>query len=219
MGADATNLVVGLVGVVLTLLVFSRLLGDNPAYRLVQYLFIGISLGYAFVVIYHHVLRPAVLEALAASADPPLLALRLIPWLLGLLLLTRISGRQTISWLANIPLALLFGVGTALAVGGALLGTLVPQILDTVRPVSSDPFQLVGSIFLLLGVILTLCYFYFTLPPTNTRGRLVAYGAQAGRWLLMVAFGFFFAGGLLTYLTALNTRLEFIVGWLRAPFG
>jgi hypothetical protein len=220
MSADElTSLLTGLVAVVLTLLVFSRLLGDNPAYRVAQYLFVGVSLGYAFVVIYHQVLLPSLLSMLADSADPLSLGLRLTPWIIGLLLLTRLTGRQTVSWLANIPLALLFGVGTALAVGGALLGTLVPQMIDTMRPVGSDPFQVVGAVLLLLGVILTLCYFYFTVPRNTARGRVVALGASIGRWLLMVAFGFFFAGGLLTYLTALNARLEFIVSWLLSPLG
>lgn len=220
MSGDAlTTLVTGLVAVLLTLLVFSRLFGDNPAYRFAQYLFVGVSLGYAFVVVYHQVLRPSAIGALASAGDPSTLGLRLAPWLLGLLLLTRVTGRQAISWLANIPLALLFGVGTALAVGGALLGTLLPQLLDTARPVGGDPLQAVGAVLLVLGVVLTLCYFYFTVPRETAGGRVVALGARIGRWLLMVAFGFFFAGGLLTYLTALNTRLEFIVNWLRAPLG
>lgn len=220
MSADVlTTLIGGFVAVALTLLVFSRLLGDNPAYRVAQYLFVGVSLGYAFVVVYHQVLRPAAIGALAGAGDPGGLALRLVPWLLGLLLLTRLTGRQAISWLANLPLALLFGVGTALAIGGALLGTLMPQLLDTARPVDGDPLQAVGAVLLLLGVVLTLCYFYFTVPRETAGGRVIALGARIGRWLLMVAFGFFFAGGLLTYLTALNARLEFIVNWFRAPLG
>ncbi|MCX7791581.1 MAG: hypothetical protein N2378_13150, partial [Chloroflexaceae bacterium] len=132
MNGDAlTTLSVGLIAVVLTLLVFSRLLGDNPAFRAVQYLFVGASLGYAFVVVYHQVLRPEALTLLGSVTDPLLFGLRLAPWLLGLLLLTRLTRRQTVSWLANIPLALLFGVAMALAVGGALAGTIVPQLLDT----------------------------------------------------------------------------------------
>lgn len=212
-------LISGLIAVILTLLVFSRLLGDNPAFRVVQYVFVGFSLGYAFVVVYHQVLRPSTVALVAGAADPVLLTLRLAPWLLGLLLITRVTRRQSISWLANIPLALLFGVGTALAVGGALVGTLVPQLLDTVRPVGASPLQAVGAVFLLLGVVLTLCYFYFTVPRESAGGRVVAVGAGVGRWLLMVAFGFFLAGALVTYLTALNARLEFIIDWFRAPFG
>lgn len=212
-------LVSGLIAVALTLLVFSRLLGDNPAFRVVQYLFVGVSLGYAFVVVYHQVLRPNAVFLAASLGDPAVLTLQLAPWLLGLLLLARLTRRQALSWLANIPLALLFGVGTALAAGGALVGTLAPQLLDTARPVGGDPLQTVGAVFLVLGVVLTLCYFYFTVPRDTAGGRLVLAGARVGRWLLMVAFGFFLAGALLSYLTALNARLEFIVDWLRAPLG
>ncbi|NWF80423.1 MAG: hypothetical protein HXY37_10300 [Chloroflexi bacterium] len=214
-----TNLISGLIAVGLTLLVFSRLLGDNPAFRAVQYLFVGASLGYAFVVVYHQVLRPGAVTLISSGSNPTLFGLRLIPWLLGLLLLTRLTRRQAVSWLANIPLALLFGVGMALAAGGALAGTIVPQLLDTARPPGADPLQALGAAMLVIGVVLTLGSFYFTAPRGGAGGRLLVLSARAGRWLLMVAFGFFLAGVLLTYLTALNARLEFIVNWLRAPFG
>ncbi len=219
MTSTMLSLATGLVGVVLTLMVFSRLLGDNPAFRVVQYLFIGISLGYAFVVIYHQVLRPNAMSAVAAIGDPISLGTQVLPFLLGTLLLARISGRQQISWLANLPLALIFGVGSALALGGALVGTLMPQLRDSTRPIGSDPIQAVGSVLLSLGVVATLCYFYFTVPRKTPAGRVVAFGARIGRWLLMIAFGFFLAGGLLTYITALNERLAFIVGWVRSLLG
>jgi len=216
---DILSLTTGLVGVVLTLLVFSRLLGDNPIFRGVQYLFVGISLGYAFVVVYHQVLRPNAVAMIESIDDPVALGTTLLPFLLGVLLLARVSGRQQISWLANIPLGLIFGVGAALALGGTLLGTLIPQLQDSARPISSDPIQAVGLVVLVLGVVLSLCYFYFTVPRETPTGRVVAISAAMGRWLLMIAFGFFLAGSLLTYLTALNQRLEFIVGWVRGLFG
>lgn len=219
MTGDMLTFITGLVGVVLTLMVFSRLLGDNPVFRTAQYLFVGVSLGYAFVVIYHQVLRPNVVAALTSAGDPLALGVSLLPFLLGLLLLPRVTGRQQLSWLSNLPLALVFGVGAALALGGALIGTLAPQLRDSARPIGGDPLQTVGAILLVLGVVLTLCYFYFTVPRQSPPGRLVAAGARAGRWLLMVAFGFFLAGSLLTYLTALNERLSFIVGWVRSLFG
>jgi len=212
-------LIGGLIAVLLTLLVFSRLLGDNPAFRVVQYLFVGTSLGYAFVVVYHQVLRPNAIVMAGSLANPAQLAFLVVPWALGLLLLARLTRRQQLSWVANVPLALLFGIGTALAVGGALKGTLVPQLLDSARPVGGGPLQILGSVLLVLGVVLTLCYFYFTVPRTTAGGSVVAFGARIGRWLLMVAFGFFFAGALLSYITALNARIEFILAWFRAPLG
>jgi hypothetical protein len=214
------SLATGLLGAVLTLMVFSRLLGDNPAFRIVQYLFVGVSLGYAFVVIYHQVLRPNAVAAIGALGDPLRLGALMLPFLLGILLLARVSGRQQLSWVSNLPLALVFGVGSALAIGGALMGTLLPQLANSARPISSgQPAQAAGAVLLMLGVVLTLCYFYFTLPRETPVGRAVAVGAQIGRWLLMIAFGFFLAGSLLTYLTALNERLAFIVSWVRSLFG
>jgi uncharacterized membrane protein YuzA (DUF378 family) len=213
------SLTTGLVGVVLTLMVLSRLLGDNPVFRTAQYLFVGISLGYAFVVIYHQVLRPNVVAAALSLGTPLVFAAHLLPFLLGFLLLARVTGRQQVSWAANVPLALVFGVGAALALGGTLVGTLATQLRDSARPIGGTPLQTAGAVLLVLGVVLTLCYFYFTLPRQTPAGRVVAVGAQLGRWLLMIAFGFFFAGSVLTYLTALNERLAFIVGWVRSLIG
>lgn len=206
-----------IIAVVLTLMVLSRILGDNPIFRAAQYIFVGASLGLAFVVSYHQVLRPAALSL--ASGSSTSLMLYGVPLALGVLLLPRIAGGQGLSWLANIPLALVFGVGAALAVGGAILGTLLPQIIDTARPLQGDPAQVVGVLVLALGTIITLSAFYYTAPAGTGSGRIVAGAALVGHWLLMVAFGFFFAGALQTYLSALTERLGFVVSVIRGMLG
>lgn len=211
------DLVLNLLGAVLTVMVLSRILGDNPVFRVAQYLFVGASLGLAFVIAYHQVLRPAALALAGGSTSA--LVLYGVPLALGILLLPRISGGQSLSWLANIPLALVFGVGAALAVGGAIIGTLVPQILDTARPIGGDTAQVVGVIVLTLGTVITLAAFYYTVPRSSGGGRIVAAAAVVGHWLLMVAFGFFFAGAVQTYLSALVERLGFVVATLRSLFG
>lgn len=204
-----TQNIVDIIGLVLTIMVLSRIAGDNPVFRAAQYLFVGVSLGLAFVVAYHQVLRPAVL--IAANGDTTTSILYGIPLALGLLLLFRITPDQEMSWVANIPLALIFGVGAALAIGGAIVGTLLPQILDTARPISGSPAQMVGAIVLAIGTIIILSSFYYTVPDQGVSGRVVAMARVAGHWLLMVAFGFFFASALQSYLTALTERLQFIL--------
>jgi FtsH-binding integral membrane protein len=209
-----TQALIDIFAVILTFMVLSRIIGDNPLFRVAQYLFVGISLGLAFVVAYHQVLRPA--AGALIGGRPGAVALYGVPLLLGLLLLPRITRRQEWSWLANVPLALVFGVGAALAVGGAIAGTLAPQILDTAnRPVSGDPAQIAGLIVLALGTIITLSAFYYTVPRERGAGRLVALTALVGHWLLMIAFGFFFADALRSYLTALTERLSFLLDWFR----
>ena len=208
-----TPFVVNLIAVVLTIMVLSRITGDNPLWRVAQYLFVGVSLGLAFVVAYHQVLRPAVIAVAGGSSRAIIYG---IPLGLGLLLLPRITRRQEFSWLANIPLALVFGVGAALAVGGAIIGTLVPQILDTSsRPLAGDPIRIAGALVLAIGTVITLSSFYYTVPPESPRSRIVGLAATAGHWLLMVAFGFFFASAIQSYVSALTERLGFLLNWLR----
>jgi len=209
-----TQSIVNIFAVILTFMVLSRIIGDNPLFRVAQYLFVGVSLGLAFVIAYHQVLRPA-FGALIAD-NPGAFTLYGVPLLLGILLLPRITRRQEWSWLANIPLALIFGVGAALAAGGAIAGTLAPQILDTARPLDGDPGQIAGVIVLALGTVVTLGAFYYTIPRESRAGRLVAISVLVGHWLLMLAFGFFFASALQTYLSALTERLSFLMDWFRA---
>ncbi|HEU5012214.1 MAG TPA: hypothetical protein VFT66_06700 [Roseiflexaceae bacterium] len=212
-----TQLVVNIIAVVLTIMVLSRIFGDNPLFRVAQYLFVGVSLGLAFVIAYHQVLRPAAMGLV--SGDNNQLVLYGVPFVLGILLLPRIAPRQRLSWLANIPLAIIFGVGTALAVGGAIAGTLVPQILDTARPLNGSIAETVGVVVLAIGTVVTLSAFYYTVPRDRRGGRAVVSAAVIGHWLLMIAFGFFFASAVQTYMSALIERLQFIITTLTQLVG
>ncbi len=205
-------LIINLVAAVLTLCVLSRIVGDNPLFRVAQYLFVGVSLGYAFVVLYHQVLVQDILNITANLNNIQALLLLLVPFVLGLLLIPRIVGQQAGSWLANIPLGLLFGAGAAIALVGALVGTLYTQILATIPPAGTGLLQLIGLTILALGVVATLSYFYFTARRERGIGRIINSLGKAGYWLLMLTFGFFFAGALVTYLTALSERFEFLIG-------
>ena len=205
-----TQFYIDSIAIIVTIMVLSRIFGNNPVFRVAQYLLVGVSLGLAFVVAYHQVLRPSVAGLISGGSNGAILYG--IPLALGLLLLPRITRRQEYSWLANIPLALIFGVGAALAVGGAIAGTLLPQILDTSnRPLVGDPLQIAGTLVLALGTVITLSAFYYTVPPESSRARIVALSATAGHWLLMIAFGFFFASAVQSYMSALNERLEFVI--------
>ncbi|MCS6940058.1 MAG: hypothetical protein RMJ55_07890 [Roseiflexaceae bacterium] len=211
------DVIINIVAALLTLMVLSRAAGDNPLFRLAQYLFVGTSLGLAFVVAYHQVLRPAALALIDGST--PALWLYGVPFLLGVLLLPRITGEQRLSWLANIPLALVFGVGGALAIGGAIIGTLLPQIRDTARPLSGGIAEIAGVGVLVVGTVLTLASFYYTAPPESRGGRIVRGAAMIGHWLIMVAFGFFFASALQSYISALVERVNFVLTTVRSLFG
>lgn len=204
-----TPVIVNSVAAVLTLMVLSRIIGDNPLFRVAQYIFVGASLGLAVVVAYHQVLRPAIVSL--STGNESALWLYGVPATLGVLLIPRIVGRQNLSWLANIPLAIVFGVGTALAVGGAILGTIGPQIIDTARPLSGNLAENIGLVVLVIGTIATLSAFYYTIPREGSLGRAIGVTTVVGHWLLMIAFGFFFASAVQTYMSALTERFRFLL--------
>ena len=117
-----------LVAIVLTLFVFSYLLGDNVLYRLAEYIFVGVTVGYAVVVAFHNILAPKLITPLIdalSSGDWGRLLLILIALIFGLLLLTK--PFRSLSWLGNLSVAFLLGVGAHVAFFAICTKAFIPQ--------------------------------------------------------------------------------------------
>ena len=124
------DLVTGIVSFLLTLMILSYLIGDNPAFRVAVYIFIGVSAGYAAAVAWWQVLFPRlILPLVTGSFIERVLAL--VALIMGVLLLMKLSPRT--ARLGNLSIAFLVGVGAAVAVGGAVIGTLIPQTLASIK--------------------------------------------------------------------------------------
>jgi len=208
------------VAFVLTLMGFSFVLGDNPLYRLAEHLFVGTAAGYAVVVAYHSILRPRLFLPLADDyvANWHLF----IPLLLGLLLLGK--GRRSSGWLGNTTMGLLFGVGAALAIGGAVLGSLAPQVAATwlsVNPAHYSDAGWVGAVNALLVVIGTtgaFLYFYYGEPKGGKVGRVWAgfrrIWGKVGHWFILATLGAIFANTIVARLSLLVGRMRFLLDTL-----
>lgn len=208
-------LVGGGIATVLSLLVLSRAIADNPLYRFAQYLLVGVALGYVAAILVNQTLVPPVRALATGQARPETLATLSIGGVL-LLLLTARFGRQRVSYLANVPLAVLFGIGAALALVGAVRGTIVPQLLDTIglrRLLPLDLPTALGTFALVAAVVVTLVSFTYTQrgAEPSSLGRSVR---QLGRTLVLVTFGVFLAQAVTTYITALVVQLQQIADWL-----
>jgi hypothetical protein len=220
------DLISALVGLLLTLMIFSYLIGDNPLFRIAIYLFIGVASGYAATVVWHTVLVPKLFEPLA---DPNQLAILVIPLVLSFSLLAKLSPR--ISWIGNFAMAILVGVGAAAAVGGALIGTLIPQVRA-----SMDAFDLSAAggglgivqtfsegVVMFLGTVLTLASFHFSAgraPDGAPKRNVILEGiAWLGGLFIAITLGVLFAGVYMASLTALIERLSFIIAFLRQLVG
>jgi len=215
-----------ILGFALTLMVFSYLIGDNPLFRVAIHIFIGVTAGFVCIIVINNVLLPRMIVPLiSGSMEERLLAI--IPMLLGWLLLTKISPR--LATFGNIPVAFLVGVAAAVAIGGAVLGTLFPQInatiaifdLTTSRGFDTNKgLQLVNGIIILVGTVTTLAYFHFgTGPqqanPTGLQSLLRGFN-QVGQVFIAITFGFLFAGVYSAAMVALVERLSFIVDFLKS---
>ncbi len=220
MPIEFIELISGLVGLLLTLMVFSYLIGDNPLFRIAVYLFIGVASGYAATVVWHYVLVPRLFQALG-SFNP----LAIIPLILGLSLLTKLLPR--ISWMGSFAMAVLVGVGAAAAVGGALIGTLLPQAQAAIDGFDfrsagggTNAFlQLAEGGVMFLGTVFTLASFHFSAgraaDGAPKRNRIIEGIAWVGRIFIAITLGALFAGVYVSALTAMIERLSFILNFIR----
>ena len=82
------DIIWALVGFVVTLLVFSYILGDNPLFRVAAYIFVGVSAAYAALLVIYQVLLPRLVQPLFQGSY-----LLIIPLLLGVLLIAKLFPR------------------------------------------------------------------------------------------------------------------------------
>lgn len=214
------------IGLILTMMVFSYLIGDNPLFRVAVYIFIGVASGYAAAVVWNSVLTPKLFVPLS---DPNKLVLLAVPLLLSISLLTKLSPR--ISWMGNFAMAVLVGVGAATALGGALRGTLIPQAQASMealnfRSASSGSmaiFQVIEGFVMLAGTILTLAYFQFsakrTVDGSVKRNAILEAMAWLGRIFISITFGVLFAGVYMAALTAMIERLSSTISFVKSLLG
>ena len=159
------NMVGTIIAVILTVMVFSYLLGDNPVFRLAEHILIGVSVGWAVFQIVFNLFVPAFSYILDTSKTGNLdWWLYFVPMVLGLIMLLRpLRAARPITYLI---MALVVGTVAALALAGAISGTLLPQVGATMLPLNSG--DIVGRVVLILGTILALWYFQFTVFRVNS---------------------------------------------------
>lgn len=197
-------------GFVLTLMVFSYILADNFLYRIAVYIFVGLAAGYVTVVTVESVLLPWV-RGTVLSGDVGSMVVGVIPLLIGFLLLLKVSPR--FARVGNIALAFMVGIGTAVAVAGAIIGTLLPLAGATSAAVREN---VLNGFLIVLGVSSTLIYFQYLAgrAPDGTARRSLfgrVFGT-VGQGFIVVTLGALYATAILTSLTIFSERIAFILG-------
>ncbi len=137
----------------ITIAILSLVWKENPFYRSAEHLYVGVSAGHAVVMAYNNV-RDTAIQPIKSGQ-----MVWIIPMILGILLYARYTKS---SWVARYPVSVMVGIGTGVAVRGAIHGDFTQQIAATIKVGS------VNDILLLLFVIASLSYFFFS---RELRGR------------------------------------------------
>lgn len=218
------------VAALMTLCVFSYLYRDNIFYKFAESIVVGVSAGYWVVLYFWEVLIAKVLVKLAPDVaryalipDIPQEArtnyLYIVPVALGCMVFCRMIPR--ISWLGRWPLAFVVGTTAGLKLILFLNADFVQQIRSTALPlvvfVANDTVgridwkQTVQNIVIVVSVISSVTYFYFSVEHKGVIGRISRYGV----YVLMIAFGGSFAFTVMGRITLLTMRLQFLFDdWL-----
>ncbi len=220
LSSSVVDLITGGISFLLTLMILSYLIGDNPLFRVAVYIFIGASAGYVAAVAWHQVLyAQLVVPLLSGSLAARLLVL--IPLVMGVLLLLKIWPGT--ARLGTPSMAFLVGVGAAVVVGGAVMGTLFPQTwasMNVLKLSGASQFwleRLSEGVVMLVGTVTTLVYFHFGAKAAASgpqRGKLVSGLGWVGQVFIAITFGVLFAGVFMAAMTALIERIYFIITFL-----
>ncbi len=206
------------VGVLLTVLILSYLIHDNPLYRLALHLLVGVTVGYGVAVVTYTVFVHVVLPALQAPVQSPERWGIVMPLLLGLLLLLKGFPHSRFVSLGNLSTGFLIGVGAAVAAGGALTGTIIPQvgasgsIGDWIGPGGGGMLR---GLVVVVGTVSTLLLFTFTVPRSQTLrgiwGQVYRVVGGVGRLFLVAGLGAAFGAALTASLSVLIGRIYAVI--------
>ncbi|RLE50998.1 MAG: hypothetical protein DRJ21_01035 [Candidatus Methanomethylicota archaeon] len=193
-----------------TIFIFSFAYRDNPLFKFAEHTFLGVAVGYNFVRALSAI-RKYGLDRLAGGE-----VLYIIPIILGILLYFRYH--KTLYWLYRYGMSIIVGVGISAAFVRLIDAQFLRQIKATaaLKLVTADPATTLGNIVFLVAVVTTLYYFIFTFPVLHTGGAKKV--ADAGRWFMMIAFGYSFAKTVIARYSLILGRLTFLLyDWLKIP--
>jgi len=205
-GADFGGTLATWVAAVVTIAVWSYLAGWRRLFVLMQHLLAGLATGYLVLLAITDVLVPRLVVPLVERPNENAL---LVP---ALLLAGMLVGASWLPPRTMAPVgAILVGGIAAYALGGAVVGTILPQIAAALPSGGVASADLVGELISLAITTLVLLAFLHGAP----RGTLTTRAATVGRWLLVGGIGGWLGFLVVSRLSLLVDRIGFLLGdWL-----
>lgn len=218
----------------LTLCIYSFLYKDNPFYKFAEHLLVGVSAGYLIVIDYTNNIKPNLISPLHAGFTTLFTEGKftgdlaaIIPGILGILILTRLLPK--VGWISRWALGFYFGAFQGLIITGYMQANILAQMYGTFVTNNNPVFSLnlfanlvntfgwsnlvlaISGPLMIVGVIATLAYFFFSTEHKGVVGGL----AKIGIIFLMVGFGASFGYTVMARVSLLIGRINFLLSdWL-----
>ncbi|MEW5795932.1 MAG: hypothetical protein AB1772_06180 [Candidatus Zixiibacteriota bacterium] len=185
-----------------TLALFSFMYRDNPVYRVAEHIFAGLTAGYQVGLIWDTIIVQQLWNPMLGGEW-----WKFVPGVLGVLMFSRLSGKW--SWVSRTSLAFVMGTTAGIFLISELHGRVLPQMQDTMLPLDGgDGFgATLLSVIVVLGVLSTLIYFYFSKEHIGTLGA----AAKLGIWFIMISFGAHFGYTVMGRVSLLIGRVHFLI--------
>jgi hypothetical protein len=208
----------------LTIGIYSFLYKDNPWYKFCESIFVGISAGYWFVTLFWDnivgkfwvgVFPPKELNEagqMVASAKPDYWLI--VGAVLGILMLMRLI--PNIGWISRWPLSFIVGATAGFYLINYFSSNVMVQVQDTIMPLfgahyDASAYDIVGNIVVAVGTFTGLVYFFFSKEHKGVFGG----AAKIGIFFLMITFGAAFGYTVMSRMSLLIGRMDFLFGaWL-----
>jgi len=202
----------------LTIGIISFLYRDNILYKACESVFVGVSAGFWFVIMYwDNLYKKFWLQAF--NLDNPDW---FVPWfgfILGLLMLSRLFDK--IGWISRWPLAFIVGATAGLYMMMYFVSNAMRQVATTILPGAGTPNahavftgsagDIIGNSLIAVGTFCGLIYFFFSREHKGAFGG----AAKVGVWFLMITFGASFGYTVMSRMSLMIGRLDFLFGdWL-----
>ncbi len=192
----------------LTLGILSFLYKDNPWYKLSEAIFVGISAGYWVVSLFWDNFYG---KFWVNKGDEPMLWLGAI---LGAMMLMRLIPQ--IGWISRWPLAFIVGATAGLWMMNYFASFVMAQVQNTLMPLfgpgfNASIYEIIGNFVVAVGTFAGLVYFFFSKEHKGLFGGT----ARIGVFFLMITFGASFGYTVMSRMSLLIGRIDFLFGdWL-----
>ena len=157
----------------LSIAIFSYLLGDNPVFKLAEHLFVGAGAGHAITMGFGNIRDVGWIPMVRDGRIQIIVAM-----IAGLLLYSRFV--KGYSWLARWGVAVMVGIGTGVLLRGLPAAQILGQIRATMIPINS-----IDNLIIILGTLGGISFFMFTFKGNAATHNL----GLLGRMAMMVCFG------------------------------